>query len=172
MNAQDLRPLGLAGIMIGIGVGGFFDGILFHEILQLHGMVSSRFFPDTLINEQINMFWDGLFHAVNWLWTVVGIALLWVVVKRNLSPLITKYFVGSFLLGWGLFNLVEGLINHHILELHHMVERATGTDRLLWDISFLAWGLIFIGTGIVLRRRSIDEAGYQRRREPSLRTPA
>src|SRR5205807_3277573 len=70
-------PLIRAGTVIGIGMGGFADGILFHQILQLHNMLSNRVLRDTLVNEQINMFWDGLFHAFTWTSVAIGIALLW-----------------------------------------------------------------------------------------------
>ncbi len=53
---------------MGIGLGGFVDGILLHQILQWHGMVSHYYpktslSPDVVVrNLQINMFWDGLLH--------------------------------------------------------------------------------------------------------------
>ena len=61
MNTK--QPLLAGSLLLGIGLGGFFDGILFHQILQAHNMLSNIFFPDTLQNVEINMFWDGLFHA-------------------------------------------------------------------------------------------------------------
>ena len=62
-------PLIAAGLLMGVGMGGFVDGILFHQILQLHNMLSAKVPPDTLINAKVNMVWDGLFHAVTWLMT-------------------------------------------------------------------------------------------------------
>jgi uncharacterized membrane protein len=29
-------------------------------------------------------------------------------------------FTGQLLLGWGAFNLIEGIIDHHLLEIHHV----------------------------------------------------
>jgi uncharacterized membrane protein len=34
------RPVIAAGIVLGIGVGGFIDGIFLHQIFQLHSMLS------------------------------------------------------------------------------------------------------------------------------------
>jgi len=34
-----------------------------------------------------------------------------------------RTFFGSMVFGWGVFNVVEGIIDHHILNLHHVVER-------------------------------------------------
>jgi uncharacterized membrane protein len=54
--------------------------------------------------------------------------------------------------GWGLFNFVEGLIDHHVLHVHHVVERL-GVS--VWDWAFLGvggiglmvLGSVIIGTG-------------------------
>jgi uncharacterized membrane protein len=51
------------------------------------------------------------------------------------------------LAGWGLFNLVEGIIDHHILHLHHAVE---GANHLVWDLGFLASGVVLVGIGYFL----------------------
>lgn len=145
----NIKPLRNAGILLGIGLGGFLDGIFFHQIFQLHNMVSAQYFPDTLANEQINMFWDGIFHAFTWTVTAVGLWMLWRVAQRNQSPLQSNIFVGSMILGWGLFNLTEGIINHQILGMHNVIQRAAPGPQFLWDMAFLAiGGLVFMGIGI------------------------
>lgn len=154
---HSIKSLRAAGILLGVGLGGFIDGILFHQIFQFHGMLSSQYFPDTLANEQINMFWDGIFHAFTWMMTAAGLATLWKTARYKRSPLNTKVFVGSLALGFGLFNLVEGLVDHHILELHHVVERAIGAEQLFWDVAFLASGVLLIGIGIALIQRGKRE---------------
>ncbi|HSO00133.1 MAG TPA: DUF2243 domain-containing protein, partial [Candidatus Nanopelagicales bacterium] len=123
--------------------------ILFHQILQVHNMLSAVIPPNTLVNVEINMFWDGLFHAFTWVMTAVGIALLWRAVRRPRAPLSTRTFVGSLSLGWGIFNLVEGVIDHHILGIHHVVERP---GHLPYDMAFLAVGAGFVAVGAVLVR--------------------
>jgi uncharacterized membrane protein len=90
------------------------------------------------------MFWDGLFHALTWTMTAAGIALLWRAVKRPRGPLSTRTLVGSMILGWGLFNFVEGIIDHHVLGIHHVVE---GAGHLPYDLAFLASGVIFLASG-------------------------
>lgn len=143
------KPLRTAGILLGIGLGGFVDGILLHQVFQFHNMLSAQYLPDTLANEQINMFWDGMFHVVTWLVTAVGLWQLWRVAQRGSSPLQSNIFVGSMILGWGLFNLVEGIIDHQILGLHNVVQRAAPGAQLFWDMTFLVvGGLGFIGLGI------------------------
>lgn len=155
------RPLISAGTLLGIGMGGFIDGILFHQLLQIHNTLSARFpvrgvdVQTLAVNLEINMFWDGLFHAFTWTMTALGIAMLWRAVKRPDVPLSTKTFAGSLALGWGVFNLVEGIIDHHILHVHHVTETA---GHLVWDVTFLTSGVVLIligGTVIRAGRRDV-----------------
>jgi uncharacterized membrane protein len=134
-------------------MGGSFDGILFHQLLQLHNMLSARYptkgtdAPQLVVNLEINMFWDGMFHAFTWVITAVGLALLWKCAPQQERPLSTRVFVGSLALGWGLFNLVEGTINHHVLHIHHVTETP---NHLLWDLAFLGSGLLLSVVGIAM----------------------
>src|SRR3954464_455032 len=88
------RALISAGLLLGIGMGGFVDGIVFHQILQLHNMLSARRPPTTVVNIEINMVWDGLFHAFTWLTTAVGLLMLFRAGRRTDVP-----WSGSILLG-------------------------------------------------------------------------
>jgi uncharacterized membrane protein len=145
---QNITPLRTAGILLGIGLGGFVDGILLHQVLQVHNMLSAQYFPDNLVNEQINMFWDGLFHVFTWIVTAIGLWKLWRVAQLEKSPLQSNIFIGSMILGWGLFNLIEGIIDHQILGLHNVVQRAAPGPQFFWDMLFLAvGGLGFIAIG-------------------------
>lgn len=147
------RPLIAAATLLGIGMGGFVDGILFHQLLQLHNMLSAPgYFPKTgvdpqrlVVNMEINMFWDGLFHVLTWIMTACGLALLWRCGQRTDVPWSTRTFAGGLALGWGLFNLVEGIIDHHILHIHHVVETE---NHLVWDLAFLGSGLLLLGIGL------------------------
>ena len=100
MAAADptIKPLATAGMAIGIGMGGFVDGILFHQILQIHNMLSARIPTDTLVGAKVNMVWDGVFHAAVWIATAIGIALLWRAVKRPDVLLSGKALFGSMLM--------------------------------------------------------------------------
>jgi uncharacterized membrane protein len=142
-------PLISAATILGIGLGGFVDGILFHQLLQAHNMLSAILPRVTLINLEINMFWDGVFHAFTWTMTVLGLALLWRAFGRADVPHSTKTFVGSLILGWGLFNFVEGVIDHRVLGIHHVYEYG---NHLLWDMAFLGSGVVFILIGWALIR--------------------
>src|SRR5215207_4742671 len=114
------RPLISAGVLLGVGMGGFVDGIVFHQLLQLHNMLSAKRPPNNVVNLEVNMVWDGLFHTFTWLMTAAGLCLLFRAGRRRDVPWSGRVLICSMLGGWGLFNLVEGVINHHLLQVHHV----------------------------------------------------
>ena len=152
MTEQGSRsgPLVRAGLLIGIGMGGFIDGIVMHQILQLHNMLSAKLPPDDLVATKTNMVWDGYFHLGVWIVTAFGVAALFRVAREPGVLWSGKALFGAALAGWGLFNLVEGIIDHQVLGLHHVVERAT--NKLPYDLAFLASGVIFMAVGALLIR--------------------
>lgn len=157
----NLGPITAAGLVLGIGLGGFVDGILLHQIMQWHNMLSSRIPPTTLVTIKYNMIWDGLFHAVTWTTTVVGIALLFRAGRRADAAWSGRALLGAILGGWGLFNLVEGAIDHQILGLHHV---HPGAGQLAWDLGFLASGIVLMAAGALLSRTG--RAAYPGLHEP------
>ena len=155
----DRRPILSAGLLLGVGMGGFVDGIVFHQILQLHNMLSAVRPPTTLVNVEVNMFWDGLFHAFTWITTALGLALLWRAGFRDDVAWSTRTFVGAMAAGWGLFNLVEGVVDHHLLGVHHVVERP---GHLPWDLAFLGSGVVLLLLGMTLVRAGRGDARARR----------
>lgn len=151
MNGATHRgPRISAGVLMGAGLGGFVDGIVFHQILQWHNMLSARIPPDDLVNAKVNMFWDGLFHAAVWVMTVIGLAILWRAGGRRDVPWSGLTFFGSLVVGWGLFNLIEGVIDHLLLGIHHVNEYVA--DKLPYDLAFVASGVVFLLSGWALIR--------------------
>lgn len=131
-------------------MGGFVDGILFHQILQLHNMLSARIPNTDYVGAKVNMVWDGVFHAGVWSVAAIGIILLWRAGRRQDADLSGRLLAGASLMGWGLFNLVEGLIDHHLLQLHHVYEPM---GLSVWDYAFLGWGALMAVAGLSLVRR-------------------
>ena len=150
-RSPNLRPLLLAGVVLGLGQGGFFDGIVFHQLLQWHHMFSSIETDMTVVGMELNTLGDGLFHLFDWLLTLTGIALLWRAGAQAGRSWSGRAFGGALLLGAGIFNLVEGIIDHHILGIHHL---KPGVNQGLWDIAFLASGVLLIGVGLYLISRT------------------
>jgi uncharacterized membrane protein len=143
-------PLIAAGVLIGAGLGGFVDGITFHQILQWHNMLSAKIPPNDLVSAKINMYWDGLFHAAVWVLTVMGLFLLWRAGQRRDVPWSGRTFLGAVSIGWGLFNVVEGTLDHQLLGLHHVFEYTT--NKLPWDIGYLVFGVVLLLIGSILVR--------------------
>jgi uncharacterized membrane protein len=147
------------GILLGAGLGGFLDGIVLHQLLQWHHLLSSTdtdragipYYPvDTVDGLRMNTVADGAFHVVTWLAVLAGLGLLYA--RLNGSPRhawTSRELWCWVLVGWGLFNLVEGLLDHHVLGIHHV---RAGPHQLWWDLSFLAIGAVLIAGGLVLRR--------------------
>lgn len=149
-----------AGLLLGIGLGGFFDGIVLHQILQWHHMVSSHGnYPTTTVaGLQVNTLWDGLFHATTYVATVAGLLLLWSAARQRHVPWPSQLVIGLLLMGWGGFNMVEGVIDHHLLRIHHVNETAPREQWLWWDLAFLGWGMIMLAGGWALAVRSACRA--------------
>lgn len=148
---REIRFPTAAGTFFGLGLGGFFDGIVLHQILQWHHMATSAGYPaDSLQNLELNTFLDGLFHAVTYMFVVFGLVLFWRTAHRFHLQWSSKLLVGTMLIGFGLFNVVEGTINHHVLGLHHVNETAPREHWIYWDLGFLAWGAAMIVGGWVL----------------------
>jgi uncharacterized membrane protein len=155
------RPRGIRapGALLGVGLGGFVDGILLHQILQWHHMLSStdtdnigvRYYPaDTVSGLEINTVWDGLFHAFTWLSVLIGLGLLYSRTGSSRSQVWSfRVLWGWVLIGWGTFNLVEGVIDHHILGIHHV---RAGAYQVWWDLGFLALGILLVVGGWFLQR--------------------
>jgi uncharacterized membrane protein len=150
VQRQRSRKAAIAAVLLGVGMGGFVDGIALHQILQWHNMVSNWFPPTTMEAMSFNMAWDGIFHAFVWVVTMIGILMLWSAAYRGDAVPTRKAFVGQLIFGWGLFNLVEGLIDHQILAVHY-VRQVPGYT--IYNLTFLAvGGILFMMTGWLLMR--------------------
>ena len=142
-----------AGILLGLGLGGFFDGIVLHQLLQWHHMLTSAGYPaDGVENLEINILFDGLFHALTYIFVLSGLLVLWRAARRPHYFLSGRLLLGTVLIGFGVFNVVEGTVNHHILGLHHVNETVPESRWAYWDIGFLAWGAVMVLAGGVLYR--------------------
>ena len=145
------RAIAGPGLLLGLGLGGFADGIVLHQILQWHHMVSSTAAdPATLPGLEANTVADGLFHVATWLFVLAGTTGMLAAWRQGRRAPTWRFQTGLLLAGWGLFNLVEGLIDHQILGVHHV--RDDLGAPLSWDLGFLALGALLLAGGWALHR--------------------
>jgi uncharacterized membrane protein len=151
--------------VLGLGLGGFIDGIVLHQILQWHHLLTDTgdHPSDTVSGLEANTLADGLFHLATWFLVAAGTFLTvraWQ--RRELAPP-WRVHLGMLLAGWGVFNLVEGLVDHQLLGIHHVRDDLGGP--LGWDLAFLSFGTLLVIAGVALAppgRARARGAGYLR----------
>lgn len=155
--AEAVARLRAPGILLGIGLGGFVDGIVLHQILQWHHLLSSEGGQSTktVAGLEANTLADGLFHAAAWVAVVVGLTLLWRRTNEWRRPASGSALVGFMLVGWGGFDVVEGIVDHQLLGLHHVREGAG--HQTAYDVGFLVLGAALVAAGLLLALRDDRE---------------
>ncbi|WP_112270068.1 DUF2243 domain-containing protein [Lentzea terrae] len=132
----------IAALVLGVGIGGFLDGIVIHQLLGWHHVLSGWYPREDM---RLMMLGDGLFHLLCLVFVLIGVALL-----NRRAPLPNRVLLGGILAGWGAFNLVEGVVDHQVLGIHHV---RPGPDQLAYDLVFLASGLVLVVIGTLFARR-------------------
>ena len=137
------------------------DGIVLHQLLGWHHLLSAR----SGVGMRANEVADGVFHAVSWLVVLTGILWLYARLRQpsvaaawprlDAGPRAWRTLIGAMLVGWGLFSVAEGLIDHQILGLHHV---RPGPGQLGWDLAFIAVGALACGSGYALSRPALRPA--------------
>lgn len=85
-----------AGMMFGLGLGGFFDGIVLHQLLQWHHMLTSFGYPaDNVRNLEINTLRDGIFHSSTYflIWGALMLAGGWFLLKGGEQERLNGRFI-------------------------------------------------------------------------------
>jgi uncharacterized membrane protein len=144
---------GLLGpaLVLGIALGGFFDGILLHQVLQWHHLLSlvpGEAFQD--LGTQILA--DGLFHVLMYLVTAAGLWMLWRSRERLREPGAARAVAGGLLLGFGLWNVIDVGFFHWILGIHRI--RIDVSNPMAYDLGWLfAFGISALLAGWYVLRR-------------------
>jgi uncharacterized membrane protein len=154
-DPESRLPSRSAGLLLGLGLGGFVDGIVLHQILQWHHMVSAVDGTPmtTFAGLEANTVADGLFHLGTWVMTFAGTVTALVAWRQGRIAPSWSFHFGLVLTGWGVFNLVEGVVDHQLLGVHHV--RDDLGAPLSWDLGFLAFGVLLVVGGWLLHRRGV-----------------
>ncbi|GAA4900899.1 putative membrane protein [Actinomycetospora succinea] len=139
----------LAGVLIGVGVAAFLDETVFHQLLHWHHFYDGSTLEAGLVS-------DGIFHAGGWIAIVVGLFLFADLQRRRLT--VPKRVWAGGLLGWGVFQVYDGLFQHKVLGLHQIRYEV---DLLPYDLAWNISGALGIVLGVVLltgRARRVEAA--------------
>ncbi|WP_323171225.1 DUF2243 domain-containing protein [Natrialba sp. PRR66] len=141
------RRLVLAGGTIGFGFGAVIDTVVFHLTFQTHHLLSGYYDPYSLDGLRTNVMFDGLFLVVTLGITLVGLGLLWRLVNGTAERFSTRYLLGAIVVGAGVFNVYDGIVDHYVLDLHNVVH---GTEA--WNPPWVVVSVLLLVLGLVLLR--------------------
>lgn len=156
---EDRRFLA-SGIVLGVALSGFFDGILLHQILQWHHLLSLVPGP-TYQDPRVQIAADGMFHALMYGLAVLGLVLLWMGPDRRRSGDLMLW--RSLALGFGGWNLFDIVLFHWVLEWHHV--RLDTTTPVAWDV---LWLVVFGGLPATAALASPRREAHSHRRITSV----
>lgn len=144
-----------AAALIGFGFGGFFDGILLHQVLQWHHLLSGVA-RGGLADLRMQVLADGLFHAAMYAVAAAGVLLMLRARHALARAGAAQRFTAALLLGFGAWHVADALLSHWLLGLHRI--RMDSAVPLAWDLLWLAvFGLLPAAAGAVLWRRPVPE---------------
>lgn len=145
----------LSGVLFGIGIAGFIDETVFHQLLRWH-----HFYDKS--TTAIGLISDGIFHAFSWFATIGGLFIFADLQRRK--ALWNGLWWGGVLIGSGGFQLYDGTIQHKIMRIHQIryVENVMYYD-IIWNI--VAILMIILGLSLTVRARNRQKAGKDVSRE-------
>jgi len=143
------RSLGSAGYLLGFGLGGFFDGILLHQILQWHHLLSLVTRPP-FQDIRVQIMADGFFHLLMYVLAGAGLWKLWKG-RHHFEGGGDRLLLANAAIGFGAWHMLDGVLSHWILGIHRI--RLDSENVLFWDLLwFIVFGVAFVVLGRWLRR--------------------
>jgi uncharacterized membrane protein len=153
----------LTGVLLGIGIIGFLDEAIFHQLLQWHAFYWAT-------DEHGRILSDGLFHVVSTGLLLWGGFRLWQT-PRSLMRSSPGALVAAILIGGGAFNAYDGIVQHVLLHWHLVDEYVCASPQVDNSVTScpndipleIIW--IAVGTGLVVigslwwRRSKLEPSG-------------
>lgn len=143
-------------LLIGFALAGFFDGIVLHQILQWHHLLSGLADPRGS-DLRFQIMADGLFHLLMYVLALTGAVLLVASRGRGSPAGTTTEILRPALTGFGIWHVLDAIIAHWILGLHRI--KMPSETPLVWDI---AWLLIFGAVPLILAAVMPNRGGPSR----------
>lgn len=108
-------------------------------------MFSSVYSVDTVSGLRMNTLGDGLFHTVTWQAVLIGLGILYHrVAEARRRVLGSRVLWRWILVGWGIFNLIEGwsITRSWAFTTYGWTHTTSGGTSLSWSSapSWLWWG--------------------------------
>jgi uncharacterized membrane protein len=140
-----------AGYTLGFSMSGFFDGILLHQILQWHHLLSGL--RSARVGDlRTQILADGLFHAVMYLIALAGFYMLYRSRADLCLPRAGRRLMANFWIGFGVWHVVDAVLSHWVTRIHRV--RMDSAYPFAWDLAWLAvFGLVPLALGWWMRRR-------------------
>jgi uncharacterized membrane protein len=153
------RRLVWGAAALGFALGGFFDGILLHQILQWHHLLSGVAPSETAPDLRFQVLADGLFHLLSYVLALAGLWLMWVGRDALGAVASGRHLFGWALVGFGAWHILDAVLVHWILQLHRI--RMDVDNPLLWDLLWLVpFGIGVLAAGLwLLRKPPADRGG-------------
>lgn len=130
-------------LLVGFALGGFFDGILLHQILQWHHLLSGLDDPAGS-NLPFQVLADGLFHLLMYVLAVIGMMLLLGAPRASRSGIISYV-----LIGFGVWHVLDSFVSHWLLGLHRI--KMDSANPIVWDLAwFVAFGVVPLVIGLLM----------------------
>jgi uncharacterized membrane protein len=134
----------LSGVLLGVGIAGFVDETVFHQLLHWHHFYDRSTPTAGLVS-------DGVFHAVSWFATVAALFLF--ADLRRRTAFRPRHWWGGLLVGAGGFQLYDGTIQHKIMKLHQ-IRYDVSLAPYDWTWNIVAAALITAGVVLLVRART------------------
>jgi uncharacterized membrane protein len=136
------------GVVLGFALGGFFDGILLHQILQWHHLLS---LVPGMADLRTQVLWDGYFHALMYVIAVAALFGLWRA-RSGGREARDRSLVAAAFIGFGIWHVVDSVLSHWILGIHRV--RLDSPNPLMWDLIWIAaFGIVPLIIGRLLLGR-------------------
>lgn len=120
-----------AGALLGVGIVGFIDETILHQLLHWHHLWDGGSPDAGLVS-------DGLFHSGSWISLVVS--LFWFADQRRRGTIIIRAWVAGMFLGAGGFQVYDGVVQHLIFHLH----------QIRYGVRIWPYNVVWIGCAVIM----------------------